>query len=274
MRTADFQTIIELTSEEHWGFGIRDLRRMLALEPKGCLVAALEGRPVGLTTAISYGKKLGWIGNVVVARKHRNAGIGSSLVQTAVRHLVRSHVRSIALYSYTENRSMYERLGFRTVAGFLRLSISRRTRKRVAENRQVPFREILRIDRRAFGADRTRLLRRLLNEFPRSWAWILKGSAVSGYALVKQYEDSCEIGPSVCEQMNQNAAKTLLESSLALARKWPVEISVPESNQTVLKTAIRLGFRVERKGVVMNFANRDRIKTSPAIAALGFLDKG
>jgi len=274
MRSADFGSIIKLTNEENWGFGARDLRRMRALEPKGCLVAALDGRPVGLTTAISYGKKLGWIGNVVVARMYRNAGIGSGLVQTAIRHLLRSHVRSIALYSYLENKSMYERLGFRTVSGFLRLSISRRTQKRVTGNRQASFPEILKIDRRAFGADRTGLLRRLLSEFPRSWTWLLRGSAVLGYALVKQYQDSSEIGPSVCEQMNQDAVGTLLESSLALASKWPVEVSVPESNRTVFETAIRLGFRVERKGVVMCLTSTDRIRISPAIVAFGFLDKG
>jgi predicted N-acetyltransferase YhbS len=274
MRATDFRSIIKLTNEEHWGFGIRDLRRIRALEPRGCLVAPLDGRPAGLTTAISYGRGLGWIGNVVVARTHRNEGIGSSLVQAAIRYLIRSHVRSIGLYCYPENKSMYERLGFRTIGGFVRLSISRRTRRRVAENRQVPFREILRIDRRAFGADRTRLLRRLLDEFPRSWTWTLDGSLVSGYAVVKPYQDSSEIGPSVCEHMNEDAIRTLLESSLDLVRKWPTEMSIPESNQTVLETALRLGFRVQRKGFVMNLAGRDRICISPAVAVLGFLDKG
>jgi len=183
-------------------------------------------------------------------------------------------MRSIALYSYPENKSMYERLGFRTVDGFLRVAISRRTPKRITKRRHVPFSEILKLDRHAFGADRSRLLRRLLNEFPRNWAWIVKGSAVSGYALVKEYKDSSEIGPSVCEQMNQDAVRRLLEYAVALARKWPLEMSIPKSHQIVLETAIRMGFGVERKGIMMDLANPDGMKVSPDIVAFGFLDKG
>jgi len=274
MRMTDFKALIKLTNEERWGFGVRDLRRMRALEPRGCLVAALDGRPIGLTTAISYGRRLGWIGNVVVARTHRNAGIGSSLVRTAVRHLLHSRVRSIALYSYLESKSMYERLGFRTAGSFVRMAMAQRSPKRITTRKQVPFSEILKLDRYAFSADRSTLLGRLLNEFPRSWAWIANGSRVSGYALVKEYQDSSEIGPSVSKRMNQDAVTKLLESALALARKWPVEMSVPASHQNVLETAIRIGFRVERKGIMMNIANPDTMKVGPAIVAFGFLDKG
>jgi len=274
MRMADFKEIIKLTDEERWGFGPRDLRRIRILAPRGCLVAELEGRLVGLTTAISYGKRLGWIGNVVVARAYRNAGIGSSLVRTAVRHLLRSRVRSVALNSYFENKSMYEQLGFTTAGGFLRVVMSECSAKRIATRKNIPFSEILKLDRRAFGADRSRLLRLLLKEFPSSWTWIDDRSGLSGYALVKEYQDSSEIGPCVSERMNHQAVTKLLEPVLALARKWPVEISVPESNQTVLEAVIGMGFRVERKGLVMNIANPDRVKIGPAIVAFGFLDKG
>jgi len=274
MKTTDFRSVIKLTNEERWGFGIRDLKRMMTLDPKGCLVAVLDGRPIGLTTTILYGRKLAWIGNVVVHRKHRGASIGTSLVQSAIRYLLRSHVKRIGLNSYPENRSMYERLNFITVDGFVRLSVSRRTRKPEGETKEVPFRQILRLDKHAFGADRTRLLQHLFREFPRGWTWILKGTEVSGYSIVKQYQDSSEIGPSVSQDMNQDTLARLLQSSIVLARKWPLELSIPESNRTVLETATRLGFRVERKGVVMSYADLDTITVSPATVAFGFLDKG
>ena len=270
----DFWSIIRLTNKERWGFGERDLRRMLALEPKGCLVAELAGLPVGLTTAVSYSKKLGWIGNVIVDARHRRAGVGSSLVESAIRHLLHLRVRKIGLFSYPENKSMYEQLNFRTTGGFARLSISGRARSRTTGNTEVPFRRILRIDREAFGADRRRLLKRLLREFPRSWAWILKGRELSGYSVVKQYQDSSEMGPSVCKQTNPEDLATLFRSSLALTTKWPLEVSIPKSNQTGLETAIRVGFRVERKGLVMSFADLGEITVDPAIVAFGFLDKG
>ncbi len=274
MKTNDFRSVIRLADEEHWGYGTRDLKRMLALDPKGCLVAVLDGHPIGFTTTISYGRNLAWIGNVVVDRRRRGAGVGTSLVQSAVRHLLRSRVKRIGLNAYLENRSMYERLNFRTINGFVKLSITRQTRKPARENEEVPFRQILRLDRRVFGADRRRLLRHLLRDFRKSWTWILKGAEVSGYSVVKQYQDSSEIGPSISEQINRDEIATLLESSIALASKWPLELSVPESNQVALETATRLGFRVVRKGLVMSYADLGTIAVSPAIIAFGFLDKG
>lgn len=273
MKTADFQSVIKLTDQEHWGYGIRDIERIRALEPRGCLVASLNGRMIGLTTTITYGKRLGWIGNVVVQRKYRGSGIGSTLVQSAMGHLLCSHVKSIGLYSFPENKPMYERLGFRTEGGFVRLAMSRRTRTLVRQDR-APLRQILGLDRRVFGADRTRLLRHLFKEFPKGWAWTMKRSKLTGFSVVKRYKDSSEIGPAICENQGPDEIADLLESSVALVTKWPLEVSVPEINRAVLKVADRLGFRAERRGVVMSLADLDRIGTNPAIVALGFLDKG
>jgi GNAT superfamily N-acetyltransferase len=274
MSPTDFPSIVKLTAEEHWGYGTRDLRRMLTLEPKGCLVAALDNHPVGLTTAISYGRKLGWIGNVVVHREYRRAGIGSRLVESAIRHLLRSRVDSIGLNSYPENVRMYERLNFKAVDGFVRLSIRRRTGTGPHESQTIPFADILRLDRHVFGADRSRLLRRLLREFPEGWSWVAEGSKVLGYSLVKQYDDSSEIGPMVCIEMNADTISTLLGSSIVLARESPIEIAVPRSNRIVLEMAARLGFRIVRKGYVMSHGDQDSIAISPGVGAFGFLDKG
>jgi len=273
MRAADFQLAIKLTDQEDWGYGIRDIERIRALEPRGCLVASLNGRVIGLTTTITYGKRLGWIGNVVVQRKYRGSGIGSTLVQSAIAYLLNSHVKSIGLYSYPENRSMYERLGFRTESGFVELSMPRRSRTPVRQG-APPLSQILRLDSRVFGADRARVLRRLLNEFPKGWTWTTKGSKLTGFSVVKRYKHGSEIGPAICENQGPDEVADLLESSVALVTKWPLEVSVPEINRAVLKVADRLGFRAERRGVVMSLADLDRIGTNPAIVALGFLDKG
>jgi GNAT superfamily N-acetyltransferase len=274
MRTTDFRSVIGLTNQEHWGFGTRDLKRMMALQPEGCLVATMSGRSVGLTTTIAYGKNLGWVGNVLVSEKHRGTGIGSSLVQSAVSHLLRMRVRRIGLNSYPENEAMYKRLGFENTGGFVRLSMARDIENSKARIGKTPFHQILRLDRRAFGADRSGLLRCLHREFPKSWTWIRSNTATSGYSLVKQYRDSSEIGPVICGQMNQKHVAALLRSSIALTSKWPLEMSVPESNSVVMETAARLGFRFERKGVVMSYARLDPVVIGPAVAAFGFLDKG
>ena len=274
MKAKDFRPVLRLTNEEHWGFGVRDLERMLALEPRGCLVAVVDNRPIGLTTSISYGRRLGWIGNVVVHRKHRGAGIGTALVEAAIQHLERSRVKSIGLNSYPRNKPTYERLGFKPTSGFVRLSISRVTHPPRAGTNHVPLALIVRLDRRLFGADRARLLKRLLAEFPRTWTWLVSGSDVSAYSIVKQYQDSSEIGPAVSREMSQQRVDALLRSSIAQARRLPLEVSVPESSHVALETAAQLGFIREKAGLVMSLRGLEEVHVGPAVVAFGFLDKG
>lgn len=274
MRATDFRFIIRLTNEERWGFATRDLKRMMALEPRGCLVATLRGRPIGLTTTIAYGRDLGWIGNVVVNRNNRGTGIGSELVQAGINHLLRTHVSRIGLNSYPENEAMYRRLGFKITGRFVNLSTAHGVGHSRHRNEKAPLRLILRLDHRAFGIDRGRLLRRLHREFPMSWTWTINNSSSSGYSLVKQYRDSSEIGPLICEALNQEDVTILLRSSMAVTRKWPLEMPVPEPNYVVMKAAESLGFRVERKGIMMSYARLDPVALGPAVGALGFLDKG
>ncbi len=274
MKTTDFRSIIRLTARERWGFGTRDLKRMMALEPRGCLVATMGGGPIGLTTTISYGRDAGWIGNVVVSGKHRGVGIGSNLVQSAVKHLLRMQVKRIGLYSYPENEAMYKRLGFETTDGFATVSMPDGTENFTKTAEKIPLRQILRLDKHAFGADRSKLLRRLHREFPEHWTWIVNEAGVSGYSVVKQYQDSSEIGPLICEQMNQESIAALLGSSITRTEKWPLEMSAPLSNPIVEETAERLGFRLLRKGIVMSYARLEPVVIAPAVGALGFLDKG
>jgi GNAT superfamily N-acetyltransferase len=274
MKATDFRSIIKLTASEYWGFGTRDLKRMMALEPRGCLVATMDAGPIGFTTTISYGRDAGWIGNVVVNGKHRGVGIGSNLVQSAVKHLLRMHVKRIGLYSYPENEAMYKRLGFEMTDGFATVSMPDGTENFTKTTEKIPIRQILRLDKHAFGADRSKLLRRLHREFPEHWTWIVNEAGVSGYSVVKQYQDSSEIGPLICEQMNQESIAALLGSSITRTEKWPLEMSAPLSNPTVEETAERLGFRLKRKGIVMSYARLEPVVIAPAVGALGFLDKG
>jgi len=247
---------------------------MLELQPRGCLVAVESAKRIGLTTTSCYGRELGWIGNVVVDKGYRGKGIGSGLVRAAIRQLTRRRVRRIGLYSFPENQPMYERLGFETVGRFNLLSSVRGPMETVDRNLEIPFSQILGFDRRAFGADRSKLLRCLMRDFPRSWAWVHQGAELCGYAVVKEYQDSSEIGPSICEEADRGTTLALLRASESLTRKWPLEISIPESNATFLETARSAGFRVLRKGLVMSFTKLEKASLGPRILALGFLDKG
>ena len=54
MREADIPFAIRITDTEHWGYTEADFRRLIHLEPEGCLIAESDGSPVGVLTAATF----------------------------------------------------------------------------------------------------------------------------------------------------------------------------------------------------------------------------
>src|SRR3990172_11037523 len=130
MRMEDVPFAVRLSEQEHWGVTRNDLQRLLRLNPAVCFIAYERAKKLGLTTTTIYGKKLAWIGNVIVDRRFRGKHIGRNLVEHAVSFLRKSGIRNLALYCFKENVDFYENLGFAKDAPFLRMR--RKTKSRAA----------------------------------------------------------------------------------------------------------------------------------------------
>ncbi len=84
-----------------------------------CLVAFLEDKPVG-TVALkiremeTHPQYEHWLGNVFVLPEKRNRGIGSSLIEEAMKKAEQMGITR--LYLYTRDReSLYNRVGWETI---------------------------------------------------------------------------------------------------------------------------------------------------------------
>ena len=270
MRFDDIAYALRLTDQEMWGVARADLLRILKLDPRGSFIAAKGSRRVGLITTTRYGRKLGWIGNVIVDRNYRGAHIGQSLVQTALKHLQKSNVKHIALYCFDENVKFYRRLGFVRDAPFVRL---RRKSTRAASlahmtHRTLPLRGILSLDRRAFGADRSQLIRMVLRS--KSGRYL---SSSNSYLLVKESKEMCELGPWISIKQTKAQAGEMLDLALRVTGGKPIEVSCLR-NHPAYGLFTKHGFRVMSHGYRMYFSRIARIGEPAANYALGFLDKG
>jgi ribosomal protein S18 acetylase RimI-like enzyme len=272
MRFDDIPHTLRLTDQEKWGVTRSDLLRILKLDPRGSFIAAMGLRRVGFVTTTRYGRKLAWIGNVIVDRNHRGAHIGQSLVQIALEYLQKSNVKHIALYCFDENVRFYRRLGFVRDAPFVRL---RRKSTRAPPtslahlgHRGPPLGGVLSLDRRAFGADRSKLIRMVL----RSKSGRYLGSSDS-YLLVKESKEMYEIGPWVCSRQPKAQASEMLDLALRMIGGKPIEVSCLRNHQAYGLFRKR-GFRVMSQGYRMYLGRVARIGDPAANFALGFLDKG
>jgi predicted GNAT family acetyltransferase len=235
------------------------------------------GQRVGLATTTSYGQQIAWIGNVVVRKQHRHRHIGQGLVEHAIGYLSEKRVKHIALYSFKENIPFYTRLGFAEGPRFARMRREPRSAPGMipkwSPTDPLSLPRMLAIDQKAFGADRGRLLRLLLDA-SRAWYLGCKVGSSSSYILVKGYRDMYEFGPWVSFGLGRTELDSLLLMTLDRAGAKPIEVSCPLINRKAIEIMKRRDFRVINDGRVMFYRRMTKMGQPKAIIAYGFLDKG
>ena len=112
LTTTDVAAAQRLREQAGWNQTDDDWRRLLAWSPDGCWAAELDGQVVGTTAVITYGRRIAWIGMVLVEVAHRRRGIGRALLTHAIEYLDRLGVQTIALDSTPEGQPLYASLGF------------------------------------------------------------------------------------------------------------------------------------------------------------------
>lgn len=278
MRSEDIQFAIRLSNQEKWGVTRGDLTRILQLDPRGSFVAVYGSTRVGLLTTTSYGRKLAWIGNVIVDRKHRGNRIGRTLVQNAIDHLQRTKVEHIGLYCFDENVRFYRRLRFVRDAPFVRLHRKPKPyhpsplQGKAAPS--LPLRELFSADRKAFGADRSRLIQMILRTKAGWYFGTVTRASARSYILVKQYRDMFEFGPWVCIRPQKDQPRQILQSALSKTDQKPIEVSCLRNHRKAFLLFQKNGFETIRHGYRMYLDNIPKIGDTETNYALGFLDKG
>ena len=278
MQAKDIPFALRLTNQEKWGVTRTDLRRLMRLNPRGCFITYEGIARLGITTTTVYGRKLAWIGNVIVDKNYRGKSIGHALIEHAVSHLQKSRVQHIALYCYHEHVKFYEDLGFEQDNPFVRLRRNAPKRKQLGtpniSQRPPSLLRILAADRQAFGADRSKLIRHILAERTGSILGSLRMPSSASYLMVKEYGSEGEVGPWICTDPSRDDPDEMLTRALSQMGPVHVEASCMQSNWRAIGALKVNGFHTIREGYRMFFRERARIGDDSAQFALGFLDKG
>jgi ribosomal protein S18 acetylase RimI-like enzyme len=277
MRRGDVGFAVGLSDQEGWGIPARDFERILHLDPRGSFIALEKARRVGLATTASYGKQIAWIGNVVVEKSRRGKHIGQALVKHAINYLERKRVIHVALYSFDENIAFYRKLGFVVGSRFARFRREGRPPINAAaestDRKTLPIGALLAMDKKAFGADRARLI---VNVLDSGSAWYL-GSATRSkrsYLFAKNYTDMYELGPWISFGLRRTELESMLRVVLDKTKSKPIEIACPLANRSASALLSKHHFRTIEKGHMMCYKRLSKIGQPNAIVAFGFLDKG
>ena len=272
---SDFDFIIELTAAENIRYTEKDLSRILDYEPEGCFIAVDRERKLGIVTTVVF-EKIGWIGNVFVVESARRRGAGTRLVKEALQYMRRKCVEFPKLYCFPHRIAFYRRLGF---AAELNVQIVNGIGRamsfaNVEALREDSLDELMTLDRRLFGANRSRMLLRLHQEFKECCFGAYLGEKLVGYVMASGSESEYELGPWVCEPRYQNMfAEDLLKAEMNRLDGKNFELASPMHN--ALAERILKENDLEPKGVAvrMGYGKVHTGKTEGILGIAG-LDRG
>ncbi len=265
---SDIPSAMRLKEAAGWNHTEADWQTLLSLEAEGCFAAVKQVRVVGTTTTTTYNGKLAWIGMVLVDPESRRQGIASQLMQTALGYL-NGKVKCVKLDATPDGKLVYEKLGFRVESLIERWSGPARPkleRSSDQESSRAFHRALYELDLLAFGANRSKLIRTLIEKSsaPPVINFGDDGS-VSGYALVRRGAKADYIGPVVATDASQ--IESLLDR--ALHRLNGARVIIDWNKECTVSTAVlsERGFVKERDLIRMTTGSPIK-KTSPFVFAI------
>ena len=263
---SDMPSAMRLKEAAGWNQTEVDWRRLLLLEPNGCFGAVRDGRLVGTTTTTSY-DKLAWIGMVLVDTEYRGQGIASKLMNVALEYL-NGKVNSIKLDATTLGQPVYEKFGFQVESRVERWSgtSAQRELRSIETMDQDTLCDLLQLDQVAFAADRSQLIKALINDacVPPVLLRAVDGT-LSGYALARNGTKKTYIGPVIAK--DAQGMETLLDQMLNQLPEGEVYVDVSKECISDTSVLTKRGFVKERDLVRMIKGEAGR-KTSPLVVAI------
>lgn len=232
MQPEDLDFAVTCTRQEGWVGETRPVfEDFLAHNPQGCFLAELNGRPLGICMATSYGRA-GFIGELIIASVGRGAGLGGRLLRQAIHYLRGRGVEAIFLDGVRPAVSLYERAGFTRLCPSLRFKGILQAQPRDSNARRMGSQHleaVLRLDREAFGADRSFFLKRRFERYPELCAVIERHGQVTGAVFGKHDEGVVVLGPWLA-MPEERAPESLLYAVTQTVGDCPITLGALASH--------------------------------------------
>ena len=248
MRAMTFDDVpagLRLCRLSGWNQVAEDWNAFLEFSPGACRVAECGGVVAGTVATLRFGEAFSWIAMILVDPSVRGQGIGTELIREALAIL--KGEKCVRLDATEAGARIYRREGFAEEYRLTRMIAKIPVQSGgVKEQSCMPIGpndldEIFELDRKVFGADRSKLLRSFFVRAP-EFAWVARtGSGLDGYVFGRHGFHHEHVGPLAAT--GESIACKLLSCCLAKQPKRSFLIDVPESWSDSLR---RAGFAPER----------------------------
>lgn len=264
---------MDLVLSEGWNQTIKDWQLLINNPQNVCLAAEVDGKLVGTVTTINYNDEVAWIGMVLVNKEYRGQGISKTLLSAILKQL--TSCKSIKLDATPAGQPVYKKIGFEDEYIISRminpdfhqsLGIIGETVPQQIQKKDIP--EIIKFDKQAFGADRSRLISALIHDFPKKCLVLKHGNEISGFALGRRGNKHHQIGPVMTKSYND--AKVLISYALKDLQEQSIVIDILEDKTQLAGWLCNIGFEKQRNFTRMFLGNN----TSPGIISQQYFISG
>ena len=230
-----------------------------------------DGALAGAVVLTRYGADLASVGMMLVAARYGRQGLGRALMEHL---LAEAGDATVTLFATDLGKPLYDKLGFRTIrrsAAFTgpfradpfradpfraELAVTTATadnsKMRTRPAAAADMASIIDVDKAAFGADRSRLLRRL-PAFAGQLLVLETGRSIAGFAAAWQNHTSTVIGPVVAPD---GAAARRLIGDLAAGIRGQVRLDLDPDRPELPAWAVRHGLQPAGLNAVMAYGDR------------------
>ena len=268
LRESDIPAALRLNELARWNQTENDWLRLLRLEPNGCFCATMEGDVVGTTTTTTYRPELAWIGMVLVDPERRQLGIATKLMNVAMEYLSKTEVTTIKLDATGVGFPLYQNLGFKEESLIERwVGVAGPESVAGSPLDTEAHRQALVLDREAFGADRSKLVEMLIDDYYIK-SRIVKNldGRLTGYGLARHGTAAVYVGPLLATE--RKGAATLLDGLLSQMPGQRVYIDLNTEFDGGRRLLADRGFVKQRDLIRMSYGKESKAGSSPSIFAI------
>lgn len=249
----DVTGLIELSASVGWDYDEYEIGTVMA---SGKIFGHknAEGKIVSSAAIIPYDNNLASIGMVIVNKEFRGLGLGKEATQKCI-DVVPSDT-TIMLIATEEGKTLYEKMGFRTVdcvhkylcENYTHAKPIHKSSVTIEDFSEIDLTEIIKIDKAAFGDKRSKFLHNRINQSEQCLVVKDKKANIIGYGISILGPINLILGPIVAPD-SQTAA--LILDRLAFRHQGRLRIDVPSANEEFMLLLEQAGFNKASKPPIM-----------------------
>ena len=225
---------LDWAAQEGWNPGLHDADTFHATDPQGFLLGTLDGEPVGMVSAVRYGRSFGFLGFYIVRPPFRGHGHGLALWRAAMRRL---EGRVVGLDGVVAQQDNYRQSGFALAWNNVRYQGAARSRMSIVPSivtlQALPQHIVLEYDAAFFPDDRRSFTRHWVVQHGSTALAVLRDDRLAGYGVIRPCRAGHKIGPLFAD--DAEAAEDLYRALvLQVPEGAVVQIDVPAVNPQAL----------------------------------------